>query len=461
MPAPRPKPARRKAPSRPAHKPADPTRLAALRAYLRFAAGGGLETEPPAQAGTEGGRAYTRFLLGLVRHRRWLEAEVARLARRPLARLDPPVAAAAMLGLLQLHVLRLPEHAVVYETVQAVSALGYGSAKGLVNGVLRAALRERAAGCDPRAGYPLAVRTSQPDWLVERWTRHYGTERAQAICEANARFEAQSARVEVGRVTRDVLLRRLEAEGVAAEPHPLLPTAIRVPRLGDLLRSAAFAEGLCTVQDAASQLLTLWVAPRLRGRVLDACAAPGGKLTHLAGLGRADLWLAGADVDLRRLRRVRENQARLRQAFTPLLAADGRRLPFAGAAWDAVLLDVPCSATGMIRKYPELGWRKHAEDLPRYAATQAALLDEAARVVRPGGTIVYSTCSLEPEENERQVAAFLARQPGWRPVPFTALTPPEGLGEPAVSLLTPAGHLLVFPAADRLGLFAAMLERSG
>jgi 16S rRNA (cytosine967-C5)-methyltransferase len=459
MPSPQRVPARHKAALNPARKPADPLRLAVLRAYLRFAAGGALEARPPPQAGAEAGRAYTRFLLGLVRHRRWLEAEVGRLAKRPLAKLDPPVTAAAMLGLLQLHVLRLPEHAVVYETVQAVAALGYGSAKGLVNSLLRAALRERAAGCDPRAGYPLAIRTSHPDWLVERWTRHYGAERAQAICEANARFEAQSVRVETGRIARVALLERLAAEGVKAEPHGLLPTAILVPRLGELLRSTAFAEGLCTVQDAASQLLTLWVAPLLRGRVLDACTAPGGKLTHLAGLGRADLWLAGADRDPQRLRRASENQARLRQRPVPLLAADGRHLPFRGGAWDAVLLDVPCSATGMIRKYPELGWRKHAADLPRYAAIQAGLLAEAARVTRPGGLIVYSTCSLEPEENEQQVQAFLARHHEWRPLPFTAIPPPEGLGEPAASLLTPGGYLRVFPAADRLGLFAAVLHR--
>jgi 16S rRNA (cytosine967-C5)-methyltransferase len=399
----------------------------------------------------------------MVRHRRWLEAEVQRLAQRPLAQLDPPVAAAAMLGLLQLHVLHMPEHAVVYEAVEAAVSLGYGSAKGLVNGVLRSALRERAAGRDPCAGYPLAVRTSHPDWLVERWTRHYGSERAQAICEANVDFESSAARVESGRIGRTALLERLATEGVEAEPHPLLPGAIRVTRLGDLLRSSAFADGLCYVQDVASQVLTLWVAPRLRGRVLDACAAPGGKLTHVAGLSIPGLYLAGADRDPSRLARIRENQVRLRQPPLPLIAADGQRLPFAAGTWDAVLLDVPCSATGMIRKYPELGWRKHEDDLPHYTAAQAALLDEAARLVRPSdltpGLIVYSTCSLEPEENEAQVRAFLSRHPDWRLVPLTAIAPPPGLGEPAASLLTPAGHLLVFPAADRLGLFAAVLER--
>jgi 16S rRNA (cytosine967-C5)-methyltransferase len=448
--------------TKPARRAADPIRLAVLRAYQRFAAGGTLEADPPRiDPGSDGARAYTRFLRGLVRHRRWLEAEVERLAQRPLAQLDPPVAAAAMLGLLQLHVLRLPEHAVVYETVETVVALGFGSAKGLVNALLRAALRERAAGRDPALGYSLAVRTSHPDWLVERWTRRYGPERTQAVCEANARFEALSARVETQRVTPAALLARLAAEGVAAEPHPLLPGAIRVPRLGELLGSAAFAEGLCYVQDVASQVLTQWVSPRLSGRVLDACAAPGGKLTHLLGLGRADRWLAGADRDPARLARIRENLTRLQLAPAPLLAADGCRLPFADGAWDGVLLDVPCSATGMIRKYPELIWRKHAEDLPQYAAAQAALLEEAARVVRSGGLIVYSTCSLEPEENEQQVEAFLARHLEFRLLPFSALSPPAGLGEPPAALLTDAGHLLILPATDRLGLFAALLERSG
>lgn len=436
-------------------------RLAAVKAYLDFAGGGQWrESAPPHITREDDRRLYTQLLRGAVRHKRLLEAEVARLSGRPLARLDAPVAAVALLGLLQVRFLKLPAHAVVYETVELVTALGNGSAKGLVNGVLRAALRERESGADPAAAYSLGVRTSHPDWLVERWQRRYGDKRAAAVCAADDRFEGSTVRAETRRIPCADLLERLAAEGVSASAHPLLPGAIQVARLGDLLRSPAFAEGLCYVQDVASQVLTAWVAPHLGTRAVDLCAAPGGKLTHLLGLRAPGLWLVAADSDPRRLARVRENLARLRLPSLPLLAADGRALPFSPARpWDAVLLDVPCSATGMIRKYPELKWRKHEDDLARYGETQRALLDEAARHVAPGGLIVYSTCSLEPEENEEQIAAFLSRRGDFARVPFTALPAPHGLGAPPEELLNAEGDLLVLPAGDRLGLYGALLRR--
>jgi 16S rRNA (cytosine967-C5)-methyltransferase len=235
------------------------------------------------------------------------------------------------------------------------------------------------------------------------------------------------------------------------------------------------------VQDAGSQLLTSWVAPLLGGWILDVCCAPGGKLTHLlelqaAGTGTvapAGLRLAGMDASRERLRRVRDNVRRLHLEPPPLLVGDAARLPLLacgaarlagrpgadGSGWSALLLDVPCSATGMIRKYPELKWRKHEEDLAALVAAQARLLDAAAQAVRPGGAIVYVTCSLEPEENELQVDKFLARTAGFRRRRFHEVAPPAGLGIPAADLLTGAGDLQVLPDTDRMGLFAALMGR--
>jgi 16S rRNA (cytosine967-C5)-methyltransferase len=208
----------------------------------------------------------------------------------------------------------------------------------------------------------------------------------------------------------------------------------------------------------SSQLLVAWAAPLLRGRVLDACVAPGGKLTHLLGLRRPGDRVVGAELSAARLARVRANLTRLGLPTAPLVQADARALPFAAGAWDAVLLDAPCSATGMIRKYPELKWRKHAEDLPRFATAQAALLAEAARVVRPGGAIVYATCSLEPEENEEAVASFLAAHPAFRRRGFDTLPAPRGLAADPLTLLTPQGDLLLLPGPGQMGLYAALLE---
>ena len=470
----------RSSPPRPSRS-ADPVRVAVLRAYAAFAAGGTFRpTAPPALADARQRRLYVNLLRGMIRHRRLLEAEAVRLARRPAHELAPPVLAALVLGLYQMLLLHQPDHAAVFETVEALGGVGQARAKGLVNAVLRAALRERDAG----AAAPertLAERTSHPDWLVTRWTRHFGAAAAAAVCEANNRYESSGVRVAAHRIDRAALIARLARDGIPAAPHPLLPGAFLVTELGALLDNAAFTEGLCYVQDAGSQLLTSWVAPLLGGWILDVCCAPGGKLTHLlelqaAGTGTpAGLRLAGMDASRERLRRVRDNVRRLHLEPPPLLVGDAARLPLLacgaarlagrpgadGSGWSALLLDVPCSATGMIRKYPELKWRKHEADLARYAAQQSAMLDDAARVLGADGLIVYSTCSLEPEENERQVEAFLARHPDFRRLPFAAVAPPQGLGEPVAGLTTPQGDLQVLPGADRMGLYAALLRRGG
>ncbi|MEE8396000.1 MAG: RsmB/NOP family class I SAM-dependent RNA methyltransferase, partial [bacterium] len=283
----------------------------------------------------------------------------------------------------------------------------------------------------------------------------------EKLCEANNVGGGLSLRVETGRITPEDLLRRLADEGVAARRHPLLPAALAVERTSDLLRAPSFGEGLCYVQDVASQVLAAWAAPALLGRVLDVCAAPGGKLTLLAGLRGERRWVAGGDVAPARLELIRQNLARLRLPATPLLCADGRRLPFGDGCWDGVVLDVPCSATGMIRKYPELKWRWSEAGLAAHANLQGALLAEGARVVRPGGRLLYVTCSLEPEENADAVAALLAARPDFGRVSFGDLPPPRGLGEPPGRFVTRAGDFLMLPGADRMGMYGALLRREG
>ena len=271
--------------------------------------------------------------------------------------------------------------------------------------------------------------------------------------------------METRRIDAAVLVGRLRDAGAGVEPHPWLPGALWADPLAPVLKSRPFREGDCYVQDASSQLLIAWTAPLLRGRVLDMCAAPGGKLTHLVSLTAQvsitaqEGWVAGADPSRERMGPVMENFARLRLPPAPLLVADGTRLPFLDGSLDAVLVDAPCSATGMIRKYPELKWRKHEADLPRLANLQSGLLAEAARVLRPGGVIVYATCSLEPEENEMAVAAFLEAQPGFRRRRFADLPPPRGLGRPAESFLSADGDLLLLPDDRQMGLYGAILVR--
>ena len=470
---------------KPAHKRGghDGVRLAALRALLDFERGGELKSDPPPWVKEAARRRlYTHLLKGMVRHLRLLRSEVLRLADAPPEKLDPLLVALAMLGLYQLRFLHVSHHAAVYETVALAAPLGRDWGRGWVNGILRTAQREGLRGEDTGEtsdSPPLAVRTSHPDWMVERWRSRYGDAAAGAICAANNRYEGAALRVETRRIAVAELAGLLRDAGAQVEPHPWLPGALWADPLGPVLKSRPFREGYCYVQDASSQLLIAWAAPLLRGRVLDMCAAPGGKLTHLVSLtGHVSQtahasqsahgsqagpggWVAGADHALERMGQVRENFARLRLPPAPLLVADGTRLPFLDGSLDAVLVDAPCSATGMIRKYPELKWRKHEADLPRLVELQRGLLAEAARVVRPGGIIVYATCSLEPEENEMAVAAFLESQPGFRRRRFDHLPPPRGLGRPAESFLSGEGDLLLLPGERQMGLYGAILARDG
>ena len=444
-------------------------RLAAARAYLDFLNGGPpAEESPPHIHASADRRLFAQLLRGMVRHKRLLEAELARLTDRPPAQQHPALTTIALLGLYQLRFLeRVPPHAAVYETVGLARPLGQGRAGGWVNAILRRAQREREESAAWLAAQPVAVRTSHPDWMARRWHTQYGGKETERICEANNLGGGATLRVEQGRISPGDLIRALADEEIAATPHPLLPGALRVEQAGALLRSHSFREGLCYVQDIASQLLLAWMAPLLKGRVLDACAAPGGKLTWLAGLRRAHLSVLGADIAPGRLRMVRENFTRMRLPPPTLLRADAARLPFgdgalddaAGGGLDGILLDVPCSATGMIRKYPELKWRKQESDLPAYVALQKKLMWEAARVVRPGGWLLYITCSLEAEENEHNVAAFLEAHANFRRRRFGDLAQPKKLGEPPRSFITRTGDFRVLPAADRMGLYAALLEK--
>lgn len=466
MPTPRPKAhaaaAPGKAPPRRRAGRAEPVRLAAARACLAFLRGEPFRESAPGRIREEPGRRlYAQLVRGVVRHKRLLEAELARLTDRPPDKQAPEATTLALLGLFQLRFLeRVPAHAALHETVGLAGALGCVRAKGWVNAVLRRAQRETAQRAAWLAGLPVAVRTSHPDWMAARWQAHYGEAETARICEADNLGGGMTLRVETRRIATRDLLGRLAGENVQAAPHPLLPSAIQTDHAGAVLRSHAFREGLCYVQDVASQLLVAWLAPLVAGTVVDACAAPGGKLTQLAGLGRPGARLLGGDVSPQRLALIRENLGRLRLSPVPLLRMDGRRLPFAPASLDGLLLDVPCSATGMIRKYPELKWRKHEADLPGYARLQRELLDEGARVVRPGGWLCYVTCSLEPEENEQTVDTFLAAQPGFRR-DFRGLAPPKGLGELPERFFTAEGDFRVLPAPDRMGLYAALLRREG
>jgi 16S rRNA (cytosine967-C5)-methyltransferase len=402
-----------------------PARLAAYR-VLRAVNGRRVDlpaalARERADLADERDRALTgEIVTGTLRWQGAFDHVIAALAGRPLSRLDPEVVDVLRLTLFQLwHLDRVPASACVNDAVNLVRAAGKRSAAALVNALLRRASRERRAPPLPaRAAHPrdaaldyLSVTLSHPRWLAARWLDRHGFDAAEAWCRFNNAPAPLTLRVNRLRGTRDEVAEQLRAVGVDTRPTRFAPDGL-VVELGNPLRSPLADAGLFTVQDEASQLVAIAVGAAAGERVLDACAAPGGKATALATVvGPAGLVVA-ADVRPRRVRLLADMVRTLGADHIRIVQADAAsRLPFF-AVFDRVLVDAPCSGLGTLRRDPDIKWRRTGDDeLARLARTQVAMLIEAARVVRPGGRLVYATCSSEPEENEEVVARFLAGSP--------------------------------------------------
>jgi 16S rRNA (cytosine967-C5)-methyltransferase len=397
---------------------------------------------------------FTRLAYGTVAWQLRLDWTATPLLDRPWQKLDPPVRAALRLGLYQLFGLdRIPAHAAVDATVRAVRSSGARGGAGLVNAVLRRAAREGERPLPTREEDPaarLAIEWSHPEWLVRRWLAELGEERAVRRLAADNEAAPTVLRVDPRAMTRDEALARLRARDVAARPTDYA-------RGGILLESPLAALGAIEAgwspQGEASQLVVELLAPAAGERVLDACAAPGGKSAAsaeaLAGSGR----VIAADRSLGGVRRIRA-RADARPGLHAV-AADGTRPPWREGSFDAALVDAPCSGLGTLRGHPEIRWRRQPESLASLALLQAHLLATTARHVRAGGRIVYATCTSTPEENEQVIEGFLNEHAGWRRADARLHLSPAG-----ASLVTPLGALETTPEVGGLdGFYAVRLER--
>ena len=337
----------------------------------------------------------------------WLRFDKALdgLLQQPLRKREPMLHALLVLGLAQLEILQLPPHAAVAATVEATRALGRGGFAKLANAVLRRWQRERDS-LSAQLDRNVETRSAHPRWLIDTLARDW-PEQADAILAANNASLPPMLRINARRTTRDRMLVALAQAGCEAHPHTFLPDGVSLAANTDVTRLPGFAEGHFSVQDGAAQCAADLLDLRDGLRVLDACAAPGGKACHV--LERADVQLVALDADARRVSSIRANFERLGlrgdvrtgDAGNPTKWWD--RKPF-----DRILLDAPCSATGVIRRHPDIKLHRRAGDIAQLAAEQRRLLDALWPLLAQGGRMVYATCSLLREENQRVVADFLS-----------------------------------------------------
>jgi 16S rRNA (cytosine967-C5)-methyltransferase len=347
--------------------------------------------------------------LGALRWHHRLEWQAGRLLSRPLQPEQTVLAALLRIGLLQLQALRVPAHAAVSATVDATAEIGARGAAGLVNAVLRRFQRERAALERDQAGVPEA-RFSHPAWLIDA-VRADWPDDWQRILDANNALPPMWLRVNVGRTSRADYLATLARAGVAATASPEIESAVRLDEPQSVETLPGFGEGLVSVQDLSAQRAAGWLMLHPGQRVLDACAAPGGKTGHiLESCPSATVW--AVDRNAERLAKVGENLARLGLHAT-LVAGDAAE-PEAwwdGRPFERILLDAPCSAVGVIRRHPDIKLLRRPGDVARVVTLQTRLLRALWPLLAPGGRLVYSTCTVLKRENADLIAAFAAAEP--------------------------------------------------
>jgi len=406
-------------------------------------------------------RAFTtRLVYGTLAWQGYLDHLIATLCRPP-GQLDAPIRALLRLGLFQLSCLsRVPPFAAVDTAVTLSKRFRGGSASGVVNAVLRRYLRERddlrlPRRSDDPTGF-LSVVLSHPRWLVDRWIAALGPAETELLLAANNEPAPTVLRVNRLQAERSTVLDQLSAAGVTACRSSLAPDAIVVEQAGDPAALPGFARGRFSSQGEASQLVALMVGARRGARVLDACAAPGGKSTYLAELMQNEGEIVAVDRDPVGLSHLEQTARRLGLRGIRTVHADLTVFASAGARpFDAVLLDAPCSGLGTLRQHPEIKWRRTPEGIAAAGSLQRPLLGAVAALVRPGGAVVYATCTVTNEENEAVVEDFLRTHDD-----FAIESPQPHLPASVHPFVESPGFLRTFPHRHGLdGFFAVRLQR--
>ncbi|MBS4211896.1 MULTISPECIES: 16S rRNA (cytosine(967)-C(5))-methyltransferase RsmB [Neobacillus] len=309
---------------------------------------------------------------------------------------------------------RIPDRAAIYEAVEIAKKRGHKGIAGLVNGVLRSIQREGLPSLNEVSDpiERLSLETSHPLWLVGRWVSQFGYDKTKEMCEINLTAPMQIARVNLTKISRDECAQVLEEEGFEIEKSPIIPEAIRSLK-GNLATSIAFKYGMFTIQDESSMLAAYALGAEKNEFVLDACAAPGGKSTHIAEKMQNTGEVISVDLHQHKVRLINENARRLGLSNIKTNVSDSRLLQekFKQETFHRILLDAPCSGLGVMRRKPDMKYTKTEKDLERLSSIQQSLLTSVAPLLKKGGTLVYSTCTVDKEENEHTVKTFLENNP--------------------------------------------------
>lgn len=363
---------------------------------------------------------FTEIVYGTIQHQRWIDFHLAPFLSKG-KKLDSWVKQLLRLSVYQFLFLdRVPSRAVVHESVEIAKRRGHRGISGMVNGVLRNFLRSEKPSLEEITDTVerLAIHTSHPTWLVQRWVRQYGWDVAQRICAENNLPAKVTVRVNTLKASRAEVIERLAVEGFKLEEIEELDSGLRlVEGQGNLAHTKAYQEGLFTIQGESSMHITPLLDPKPGMKVLDACAAPGGKTTHIAEYMQNEGRIIANDLHVHKERLIQEQVQRLGISNVETMVRDARRLPEQfQAEFDRILIDAPCSGFGVIRRKPDLKWSKTEKDIGQIAAVQKEILEALAPLLKKGGSLVYSTCTMEEEENDAVIQTFLENHPSFKQV---------------------------------------------
>ena len=409
-------------------------------------------------------RLITELVYGCTRRQKTLEAVLQNFLQKPIAKLPPDLLIILQIGVYQLFFLdRIKPSAIVHTTVELVKENNLKGLSGFTNGVMRSILRAKEKGDILANITDLASFYSFPEWLIELWQKEFGQAAIANICNWFNQTPHLDLRVNLLHTTRDQVLAAFAEAEIDAQPIPHLPEGIRVAQgAGDVSKLPKFKEGWWSVQDASAQLVTYLLDPQPNETIIDACAAPGGKTTHISDRLKNTGKVYALDRLANRLKKVEQNIARLGITNVQTLEIDCREFDadkvlegLPNHKCDRVLLDVPCSGLGTLHRHADARWRQTPEEPYKLAKTQVEILERATQWIKPEGVIVYSTCTLHPAENEEVITQFLENHPDWQ------IVPPDA-NNPAAYFVSDQGWVKVLPHEhDMDGFFMAKLQTRG